>query len=112
MVAAGANSGGIMAYLQATLKIYQGQMEKFCAVMAGVVPILEERGWKLLGAYQNLIGRQNTIVDLWEIPDANSVEKVLGEASQLAAFRNAAAQLADVVEEEVLQLMFKVPYSH
>lgn len=101
-----------MVYLQATLKIYQGQMEKFCQVMAGVVPILEERGWKLLAAYQNLIGRQNTIVDIWELPDANSVEKTLGAVSQLAVFRDLAGQLNGVVEEEVLQVMTKASYSH
>jgi hypothetical protein len=101
-----------MVYLQATLKIYQGQMEKFCQVMAGVVPFLEERGWKLLAAYQNIIGRQNTIVDIWEIPDANSVEKTLGAVNQLAAFRDLAGQLNGVVEEEVLQVMIKASYSH
>jgi predicted transcriptional regulator len=101
-----------MVYLQATLKIYQGQMENFCQVMAGVVPIVEERGWKLLAAYQNLIGRQNTIVDIWEIPDANSVEKVLGAVSQLTAFRSLVKELNGVVEEEVLQVMTKASYSH
>jgi hypothetical protein len=101
-----------MVYLQATLKIYQGKMEKFCEVMSGVVPILEERGWKLLAAYQNIIGRQNTIVDVWEIPDANSVEKVLGIASQLTAFRQLVGRLDGVVEEEVLQVMVKASYSH
>jgi hypothetical protein len=101
-----------MVYLQATLKIYMGKMEKFSQVMSGVVPILEERGWKLLAAYQNIIGRQNTIVDIWEIPDANSVEKVLGIASQLTAFRELVGKLDDVVEEEVLQVMVKASYSH
>jgi len=101
-----------MVYLQATLKIYQGKMEKFCQVMAGVVPILEERGWKLLAAYQNIIGRQNTIVDIWEIPDANSVGDILGVASQLPAFRELTGRLGDVVEEEVLQVMTKASYSH
>jgi hypothetical protein len=101
-----------MVYLQATLKIRQGKMEQFCEVMSGVVAILEERGWKLLAAYQNIIGRQNTVVDVWEIPDANSVEKVLGAASQLTAFRQLAARLDDVIEDEVLQIMTKASYSH
>jgi hypothetical protein len=101
-----------MVYLQATLKIYQGQMEKFSRVMAEVVPLLEERGWKLLAAYQNIIGRQNTIVDIWEIPDANSVEKVLGAIGQLSSFRKLAGELTGVVEEEVLQVMTKASYSH
>lgn len=101
-----------MVYLQATLKIYQGKMEKFCEVMSGVVPLLEQRGWKLLAAYQNIIGRQNTIVDIWEIPDANSVQNILGAVSTLPAFRELAARLDDVVEEEVLQVMTKASYSH
>jgi hypothetical protein len=100
-----------MVYLQATLKIHQGKVEKFCQVMADVVPILEERGWKLLAAYQNIIGRQNTIVDIWEIPDANSVQSVLAIASQVPAFRELAGRLDDVVEEEVLQVMTKASYS-
>jgi len=101
-----------MVYLQATLKIYQGKVEKFCQVMSEVVPILEERGWKLLAAYQNIIGRQNTIVDVWELPDANSVQDVLSIVGQMPAFRQLAARLDDVVEEEVLQVMTKASYSH
>jgi len=94
------------------LKIYQGQMEKFCEVMAGVLPFLEERGWKLLAAYQHIIGRQNTIVDIWEIPDANSVEKTPGAVNQLGSFRDLAGQLKAVIEEKVLQVMIKASYNH
>ena len=51
-------------------------------------------------------------MDIWEISDASSVEKVLGIASQLSALRELAGGFGDVVEEEVLQVMTKAFYSH
>jgi hypothetical protein len=100
-----------MVYLHVTLKIYQGKVEKLCEILSHLVPLLEKRGWKLVGAYQNVIGRLNTVVDLWQLPDANAVESVLAAAWQEPEFQKWAAELEGCVEEEVLQIMTKVPYS-
>jgi hypothetical protein len=98
-------------YLLATLKVKYGQQRKFFEVMSHLKPVLEKTGWKLIGAYENAIGRLNTIIDLWEIHDPNSIPSSLVTASKDADFVRWASHLPELVEEEVLQVMTKVPYS-
>jgi hypothetical protein len=98
-------------YLLATLKVKYGQQRKFYEVMSHLKPVLEKAGWKLVGAYENAIGRLNTVIDLWEIHDPNAVPSTLATASKDADFVRWAAHLPELLEEEVLQIMTKVPYS-
>jgi NIPSNAP len=98
-------------YLLATLKVKYGQQRKFYEIMSHLKPALEEKGWKLIGAYQSAIGPLNTVVDLWEVNDPNSVTETLATVGKNPEFAKWAALLPEVVEEEVLQLMNKVPYS-
>ncbi len=98
-------------YLQATLHVRQGKMGLFNATLKEMTPALEAEGWTLLGAYVNAIGRLNTVVDLWQIPDANSVQSTLGAVAKHPDMRRWAEALAEAVEEETIQLMVKTPYS-
>jgi len=59
-------------YVHAVLKIRIGGYERFCEAMARQLPILEGYGWKLVGAWTTAVGRVCTVIDLWEIPDANA----------------------------------------
>ncbi len=99
------------SYLHVTLKIRQGKMGLFNATLKEMVPVLEGEGWQLVGAWVTSIGRLNTVVDLWEMPDANAVASVLGAVGKHPEMRRWAAQLAESVEEETLQVMVKTPYS-
>ena len=98
-------------YLHASLKVKYGQQRKFYEVMSHLKPVLEMTGWKLIGAYENVIGRLNTVIDLCEIHDPSSVPTSLAAASKDPDFVRWAAHLPELVEEEVLQIMTKVPYS-
>ena|ERR1700730_9599795 len=98
-------------YLLATLKVKYGQQRNFYEVMNHLKPALERAGWKLIGAYEYAIGRLNTIVDLWEVNDPNAVTDTLAAVGKDQEFARWAAQLPTLVEEEVLQIMTKVPYS-
>ncbi len=98
-------------YLLATLKVKYGQQRKFYEVMGHLKPVLEKLGWKLIGAYENAIGRLNTVIDLWEIDDPNAVSSTLAAASNDTEFVRWAAHLPELLDEEVLQIMTKVPYS-
>jgi hypothetical protein len=98
-------------YLLATLKVKYGQQRKFYEVMGHLKPVLERSGWKLVGAYENAIGRLNTVIDLWEIDDPNAVSSTLAAASKDSEFVRWAAHLPELLDEEVLQIMTKVPYS-
>ena len=98
-------------YLLATLKVKYGQQRRFNEVMSHLKPPLEKAGWKLIGAYQTAIGRLNSVIDLWEVNDPSAVTETLAAASKDPEFAKWAAQLPELVEEEVLQLMSKLPYS-
>ena len=98
-------------YLLASLKVKYGQQAKFNEVMGHLKPALERSGWKLVGAYQCAIGPLNSVIDLWEVSDPNAVTGTLAEASKDPEFAQWAARLPELVEEEILQLMRKLPYS-
>lgn len=74
-------------------------------------PVLESYGWKLIGAWTMVIGRVSTVVDIWEIPDANSFFEATGKWRETPAFRAFRKVTAEVVEEEVLTMVVKTPYS-
>ncbi len=98
-------------YLHATLKIRIGGYERFCEAIAKQVPILEGYGWKLVGAWVTVIGRVSTVIDVWEIPDANSFFDATEKWREGPAFQAFRAVTSEVVEEEVLTMVRKVPYS-
>jgi hypothetical protein len=98
-------------YLHATLKLRIGGYDKFCEAMAKQIPVLEGFGWKLLWAGVQVVGRVSTVVDVWEIPDANSFFEATGKWRQTPAFQAFRAVTSEVVEEEILTMAAKVPYS-
>lgn len=87
-------------------------MARFHAVMAEMVPVMEERGWTLLGAWSTLIGRLDTVVDVWAVEDANAVRTTLAAAAGHPDFPRWHQELSEVVLEETLQLMLPLPYMH
>jgi hypothetical protein len=77
-----------MVYLVAYIKLHPGKVEQFTEVLQHLAPILERIGcWKLLGSYFNSIGRHNTVIDLWELPDANAVQPALDALVKTPEFR-------------------------
>ena len=98
-------------FLHATLKIRPGCTPRFNAVLAEMKPALEAEGWRLVGAWITTVGRLSQVVDVWELPDANAVTDVLGAVRHDRRFAGWYDELNAVVDEEVLQLMVKLPYS-
>ena len=70
--------------------------------MARAKPIVEEHGWKLVGAWSTTIRDLNEVHDIWEIEDANAVDAVMRSAFADLAFRAVAARFAEQIEEEIL----------
>ena len=64
-------------YVHATIKIKPGKMYEAYELLGKIVPEMEKGGWKLIGAYQGLIGQTSTIVDIWEVQDANAVPALM-----------------------------------
>ena len=97
-------------YLLATLKVRPGKMVEFGEAMARVVVIMEKQGWRLEGAWGHMIGRLNAVVDLWSLPDANTVPQGFAALMQHLEYPALSKTLAETVEDEVLQLMARMPY--
>ena len=97
-------------YFLATLKVKPGKTAELCEVMPRVVAIMEKSGWRLLGSWGNVIGRFNVVVDLWSVPEANTVMSGMMALLQHMDYPDLAKALADCVEDETTQLMMRMPF--
>jgi hypothetical protein len=98
-------------YVHATIKIRIGGYGRFCEVMAKQVPILEACGWKLLGAWSTQVGPICTIIDLWELPDANAFFEGKAKWVEDPIFAEFRAMSTEIMIEEMVTMANKVPYS-
>jgi len=99
-----------MVYMFAHIKLRPGKVQKFTEMIGELASVVEKHGgWKLQGSYFNTIGRLNTVIDVWELPDANAVQTTLELASQDPKFQKFVPVIEECIEDEVLQLMTKLP---
>jgi hypothetical protein len=94
-----------MVYLQASIKLYPGKLQDFIALLNKLTPVVGKHGWKLLGSYATAVGRLNTVVDLWELPEATALQAALSDPEMAKV----APQISEIVEDETLTLMTKLP---
>jgi len=94
-----------MVYMQASIKLHPGKLPDFINLLNKLTPVVAKHGWKLVGSYASVVGRLNTVVDLWELPNPNAVELALGDP-ELQKF---GGQISEIVEDEVLTLLTKLP---
>jgi NIPSNAP len=98
-------------YVHATIKLRNPSgVERFCEAKAKIVPILETSGWKLVGAWGTILGRMYTLINVYEVPSLESYLETAAKWKDTAdgkAFRTVAAE---VVEEETISVMRKLPY--
>ena len=67
-------------YCVARIVIRYGKIVEFFDAMSRLVPIMEDKGWKLHAAYHTTIGNVHEAMDIWELPDANAVGEGLAAA--------------------------------
>jgi hypothetical protein len=94
-----------MIYLQASIKLYPGKQQDFIKLLNDLMPSLNKHGWKLVGSFAATVGRLNSAVDYWEVPDAEAVTALLSDAE----FQKNGSRIAEIVEDEVLTLLTKLP---
>jgi hypothetical protein len=97
--------------MQARIQLKYGQLAAFNDTMARVVPMFEQRGWKLIGAWSTIVGDLHEVLDIWELEDANQIGEGMASAALDEAFAPIAAELADEISVEVISVMTKTPYS-
>jgi hypothetical protein len=94
-----------MVYMTASIKLYPGKLPDFIALINEISPMLAKHGWKLMGSYASLVGRLNTVVDFWELPDPNAVQQALSDPEM----QKFGPRIATIVEDEVLSILTKLP---
>jgi hypothetical protein len=98
-------------YLIATMQLKSGQTEAFNDTMTRVVPMLEHSGWKLASSYQHLIGDFGTVVNVWELPDANAFSDGLARNRSWPGYAEIIEELTAEVARESVRLAVKSPFS-
>jgi hypothetical protein len=60
---------------------------------------------KLLGSYANVVGRLNTVIDLWELHDANALQAALSDPE----LQKLVPLGSEIIEDETQVLLTKLP---
>jgi hypothetical protein len=94
-----------MVYLQASIKLRAGKLQEFVSLLNSLTPVVAKHGWKLIGSYASVVGRLNTVVDLWELPNEAAVQAALNDAD----LQKQGARIGELIEDEILTLMNKLP---
>jgi hypothetical protein len=72
--------GGVsMVYLQYSAKLRAGRLQDFVSLLNSLTPVVAKHGWQLLGSYASVLGRLNTVVDLWELPNEIAIQAALSD---------------------------------
>ena len=93
-----------MVYMTASIKLYPGKQPDFIALINEILPVVAKHGWKLVGSYASVVGRLNTVMDFWELPEPNALEKGLADP----ALQKYGPRIAEIVEDEVLSILTKL----
>lgn len=98
-------------YLIARLELsYAGVMD-FMAVAPKVRQKMEAHGCRMLHAMMADIDRLNTVIHIWEVPDANSYFAAVDALKADPDFPEIVAALARAVVNETLSFASDTPYA-
>jgi hypothetical protein len=98
-------------FLHVTLEIHAASLGRFLQGMEETaVPILEEAGWRLAGAFVQRSGRLGNVIDVWELDDYQHYDRGL----RTFAARPEFAPFKKMLEEAVISetVVFCEPASY
>ena len=96
-----------MVYLEYSIKLRAGRLQDFVSLLNSLTPVVAKHGWKLLGSYATVVGRLNTVVDLWELPNEAAIQAAMSD-SEVAKI---ASRFGEIIEDQTLTLLNKLPIS-
>lgn len=86
-------------FLHVTLEVHAAGLGRFLNAMEKTaVPILEDEGWRLAGAFVQRTGRLGNVIDLWELDDFQHYDRALQNLQRHPAF----PPFRQVLEETVI----------
>jgi hypothetical protein len=99
----------VSLYLHATLTPVPGRLADLGDTVAWLKKGMERQGWVLRRAFASTSGEPGTMIDLWEVPDANTVVDALAAGAAHPRHGETLAQVAEVLADEVLRLVAPAP---
>lgn len=97
-------------FMHATLTPVPGRLTDLADTVAWLKKGLERSGMTLRRAWASTSGGPGTMVDLWELPDANTLVDALTAAAAHPRHDETMAELATVLDDEVLRLLSPAPH--
>jgi hypothetical protein len=94
-----------MIYLQASIKLHPGKLQDFTSLINELLPVVGKHGWKLVGSYATLVGRLNTVVDLWELPNEAAIAAAMADTE----LQKRGPKIAEIIEDEVFTVLTRLP---
>lgn len=89
-------------YMQSTIELKAGGVERFSETMVELVAIVEAEGWRLVNAIMQVSGRLHTGIDLWQLDDLDHYQRGLAALRGHARFAQIAAILGETIERETV----------
>ncbi len=97
-------------YLIATIETRPGGLDGLKAAIAEMIPILETQGWTLASAYALRTGQLGTVIDVWELPDFNSMNAGMAAVAQSPNFPSIQKTLQESIARETLAFADALEY--
>ena len=94
-----------MIYVQASIKLRPGKLQDFTNLISELLPVVGKHGWKLVGSFATVVGRLNTVVDLWELPNEAAIAAAMGDAE----LQKRGVKISEIIEDEVFTVLTKLP---
>ena len=98
-------------YLHVKIQLVRGKHRVFEAAMAQMAPVLEENGWRLVGAFTPTIGRLGAVYHVWRVPSADGVLDALSVVRGHPDARRWHDAFAESIADEALELVHPTSYS-
>lgn len=99
------------AYLHVKIQLVRGKHKIFMTVMGEMAPVLEEKGWRLVGAFTPTIGRLGAVYHVWRVPSADGVVSALEAVRGHPDAKRWHDAFAESVVDEALELVRPTSYS-
>jgi hypothetical protein len=96
-----------MVYLQYSIKLRAGKLQDFVSLLNTLTPVVGKHGWKLIGSFVSVVGRLNTVVDLWELPNEGALQAAMADSEMTKL----ASRFGEIIEDQTLTLLNKLPIS-
>lgn len=98
-------------YLHVKLQLVRGKHRTFTTAMGEMAPVLEEYGWRLIGAFTPVIGRLGAVYHVWSVPSADGMVSALDRVRDHPDARRWHDMFAESVADEALELVRPTSYS-